>query len=53
MRIRELGKNLNAFTSNCAVICLPDFLRDERRELNETLNIDRGLSELMNFCLSL
>ena len=34
MRRRSLCKNLNPFTSNYAVISLPDFLRDEMRELN-------------------
>ena len=31
---------------------LPDFLRDELIELNETLDIDRGQFELVNICLS-
>ena len=36
MRRRALCKNLNSFTSNYAVISLPEFLRDEIRDLNET-----------------
>ena len=36
MRRRAFCKNLNPFTSNYAVISLPDFLRDEERELSET-----------------
>ena len=30
---------------------LPDFLRDELIELNETLDIDRGQFELVYICL--
>ena len=41
------------FTSNYAVISLPDFLNDETRELNEIYDIDRGECELVNVCLSL
>ena len=34
-RRKALCKNLNSFTSNYAVISLPDFFRDEMTELNE------------------